>query len=538
MTSSSPNSGPVLTVNQVGVKLPPGADREWAVRRINFEISKGKTLCLVGESGSGKSVIAQAVMGMLPTALPLDEGEIELLGTPIPPQRSPLFNALRGPKMAMVFQDAAASLNPIQRVGKQLEEILMVHDVPSSKRRQRVMEMLKSVRLPDPEHTYRAYPHQISGGQAQRVIIAGALLLNPSVLIADEPTTALDVTTQAEILSLIKTLQSEFGAAVLFITHDFGVVADIADLIIVMKDGEIVEEGIAEQVLEAPQHAYTKKLLIAARHGAGKPAKDASNTVLEARDISFTYRNRAFFSRREVTAVRNVSMTLGAGQTIAVVGESGSGKSSLARCLLRLEDVDSGTIHFCGQDITDLTGKPLRDLRAKVQVVLQDPFSALDPRFKIKATIAEGPIIHGMPRVKAYDLATELLELVGLTPQAADRYPQEFSGGQRQRICIARALALKPEILVADEAVSALDVSIQAQILALFMDLQKRLGFSMVFITHDLRIAASISESVIVMKDGEVVEKGLSADVFAAPQHPYTQLLLASAPGHKSGLAA
>ncbi len=536
MTDRSQN--PVLAVRNLTIALPPGADRKEAVTGIDLTIEAGQTLCLVGESGSGKSVVAQAIMGMLPPVLPVTSGTIAIQGSPNPPQRAAAFNALRGPLVSMVFQDAISSLNPIQRVGKQLEEILLVHGVPRSERRKRVMDMLQAVLLPDPERAFRSYPHEMSGGQAQRIVIAAALLLNPALLIADEPTTALDVTTQAEILELIEKLKADFNTSVLFITHDFGVVADIADYIVVMKDGEAVEAGSADAVLQTPQHDYTKRLLAAAILEAGKPPAPDSDIIFKVRDVSLTYRKGMFFNQSTVDAVRNVSLDLRKGQTLAVVGESGSGKSSLAKCLLRLEEVDSGKIVFKGQDITRLGGSKLRQFRSKVQVVLQDPFGALDPRFKTIDAVAEGLIIHGMPKQEAHAEALKMLELVGLTPQAADRYPQEFSGGQRQRICIARALVLAPEVLIADEAVSALDVSIQVQVLDLFADLQKRLGFSMVFITHDLHVAAAISDEVLVMQNGRVVEQGPTAQVFANPSEPYTRTLLQSAPGQKRGLVA
>lgn len=535
---SDTSTFPVLAVRDLTIALPPGSDRDTAVSGINLTIARGQTLCLVGESGSGKSVIAQAIIGMLAPALQITSGVITLQGVENPPQRSAAYNALRGPQVAMVFQDAISSLNPLQRVGNQLSEILQVHGVPRNARRKRVMDMLHAVLLPDPERAYRSYPHEMSGGQAQRIVIAGALMLNPALLIADEPTTALDVTTQAEILELIDKLKVDFDTSVLFITHDFGVVADIADHVVVMKDGVIVEDGPADTVLQNPQHDYTKRLLAAAALDTSKPPVPKSDLIFEVRDLSLTYTSGMFFNRTDVAAVRDVSFDLHKGQTLAVVGESGSGKSSLAKCLLRLQDVDGGKIVFKGEDITQLSGAGLRGFRSKVQVVLQDPFGALDPRFKTIDTVAEGLIIHGMPKPEAHAKALAMLDLVGLTPQAAERYPQEFSGGQRQRICIARALVLEPEVLIADEAVSALDVSIQVQVLDLFSDLQKRLGFSMVFITHDLHVAAAISDEVLVMQNGRVVEQGPTADVFSNPQQPYTRALLQSAPGRKRGLVA
>jgi len=524
-------SEPVVRIDDLTVALPLGGDRAFAVQNVTFSVAAGQTLCLVGESGSGKSIVAQAIMGMLPRGLPVVSGLVTFQNAALPGQRDPAFQRLRSAQMAMVFQDAGASLDPLQRVGHQLEEIALVHGVPRTERKARVMDMLRAVKLPDPDRIARSYPHQLSGGQAQRIVIAGALLLNPALLIADEPTTALDVTTQAEILSLIAELQRERGTAVLFITHDFGVVSDIADDIVVMKEGQVVEAGEAATLLSAPAHPYTQNLLAAATQAGVARDTAASDAILTAENLHLTYRTGGFFNRRDILAVQDVSLTLGRGRTIAVVGESGSGKSSLARCLLRLEDLQSGTIRFDGQDITDLKGPALQALRKRIQVVLQDPFSALDPRQTIRSAIAEGPIIHGMPRDEARHRAEELLSLVGLSPQSADRHPHEFSGGQRQRICIARALALEPDVLIADEAVSALDVSIQAQVLDLFRDLQRRLGFAMVFITHDLRVAAAIADDVIVMKDGQIVETGPAATLFADPQQPYTRALINAAPG-------
>ena len=521
----------VLSIQNLSIALPIGGDRALAVENVSFSVAKGETVCLVGESGSGKSVIAQAVMGMLPPQLPIQNGVIEFDNAVLPPQRDPAFLKMRSVRMAMIFQDASASLDPLRRVGDQLEEVALVHGIGRSERKKMVADILVAVRLPDPKKLARAYPHQLSGGQAQRVVIAAALLLDPELLIADEPTTALDVTTQAEILALIDELRRERGTAVLFITHDFGVVSDIADRVVVLRHGSVVETGDARVMLRDPQHPYTRTLLAAATAKAEARDTAMSDVIMTAKDVCLTYKSGGFFNRREVEAVKNVSLELRRGRTTAVVGESGSGKSSLARCLLRLEDVSSGTITFEGRDITHLTGRDMQALRKRIQVVLQDPFGALNPRRTIGSAIAEGPIIHGMPAKHARRRAEELLELVGLTPQAYDRHPHEFSGGQRQRICIARALALEPDVLIADESVSALDVSIQAQILALFRDLQERLGFTMLFITHDLRVAAAIADDLLVMQNGRTVEYGDAAQIFANPQQPYTQALLAAAPG-------
>ncbi len=520
----------ILTFRNLSVALPEWGDRKFAVQRVNLDIRAGETLCLIGESGSGKTVMAQAAIGMLPKALPVREGSVSFEGVPLPEQRSRSYDGLRGRKIAMIFQDAAASLDPVQKIGRQLEEILAVHGVARSERRDWVIHKLMATQLDDPNRIYRSYPHQLSGGQAQRVVIAGALLFDPKLLIADEPTTALDVTTQAEILDLIMRLQEESGASVLFITHDFGVVTRIADRIAVLKDGAIVEIGSAETVLNAPAHRYTRRLLHAARIAAPERTANSAEPVLEVERLHLTYRVGPMFSRRSVQALRGVSLGLDAAQTLAIVGESGSGKSSLARCILRLEEANAGSIKYRGEEISTKTSAEMRPLRRRIQFVQQDPYSALNPRHTVRSAIAEGPIIHGTSKSEAEARADELMEITGLSAASGSRFPHEFSGGQLQRICIARALALEPELLVADEAVSALDVSIQSQILDLFRSLQSKFGFAMIFITHDLRVARSISDRILVMQHGAVVESGRSVDVFDAPSHPYTKSLLAAAP--------
>lgn len=530
-TSEAVLNAPLLTVDGLTVALPQDGDRPEAVSRIRFTIEPGETLCLVGESGSGKSVIGQAILGMLPHALPVSAGTISFAGRKMPPQRDSAFSAIRSAEIAMIFQDAAASLNPVRTIGSQLAEVLEVHGVPKAERRARVLDVLRDVALPDPERIAKSYPHQLSGGQAQRAVIAAALLLEPKLLIADEPTTALDVTTQADILALIARLKNEHDLSVLFVTHDFGVVAEIADRVAVMQDGHLVEAGQAQTVLRQPKHPYTQKLVAAVQPAVRRHGGPTDTTILEASGLNLIYRSGFLGNRKSLHAVKDVSLRIAEGRTTAVVGESGSGKSSLARCLLRLEELDSGSIQFKGEEISDLKGAALRQLRQSIQVVLQDPFSALNPRQTILSAIAEGPIIHGMAPKAAQERAAELIELVGLSAQSGGRYPQEFSGGQRQRICIARALALEPDLLIADEAVSALDVSIQAQILDLFSDMQKRFGFAILFITHDLAVARAIADSILVMKSGEIVERGPADRVLEAPDHPYTQSLLAAAPG-------
>ena len=535
-------NSPILSISDLAVRLPTWADRPLAITGINLSVSAGQTLCVVGESGSGKSVMALSVMGMLPGSMGIVAGSIEFAGRPLPLALSREMRAIRGARIAMIPQEPSAALNPIQRMGHQVEEVFAVHGVLSPKeRRIRVLELFESVRLPDPERIFSVYPHQVSGGQAQRVMIAMALALDPELLIADEPTTALDVTTQAEILKLINDLKVNRDAAIVFITHDFGVVAEVADQIAVMRSGEIVEQGTREEIFTNPGHPYTRTLLAAVpdicpQHQIPEPA---TVPVVEMRDVARVFQVRAgLFKKRKIPAVKGVSFTLERGKTIGIVGESGSGKSTLARCLLRLEPIDGGEVIVAGNDITTAPEKALRQLRGKMQVIMQDPYGSLNPRQKVGNCIAEGPVIHGTPRHQSLESAFELLEAVGLSRDAAQRYPHEFSGGQRQRICIARALALNPDILVADEAVSALDVSIQTQILELLKDLQKQFGFAMVFITHDLRIASSICDQILVMQHGRTVEYGVSADIFENPTAAYTRKLLDSLPGRDVNFAA
>ncbi len=520
---------PILALSDVTIALPQGSDRAHAVRNLSLRVAAGECVCLVGESGSGKSVTGMAALGLLPAALRQVAGSISFNGAPLDP-------TLRGREIGMIFQEPTASLDPIMRVGDQIEEVLLVHGLRGrAARRARALELLRAVQLPEPERIHRAYPHQVSGGQAQRIVIAMALAFDPKLLIADEPTTALDVTTQAEILRLVRGLQRERGAGLLFITHDLGVVADIADHVIVMQHGVAVEEGPAARVLSNPSHPYTRKLLAALpRRRAPRPiARPLPEPVLEACGVTVTYRTpKGLFGHTELAAVRDVSLTLRRGQTHGIVGESGSGKSTLVRALLHLEPRDAGTVRIQGTDTAQWGTRLPRDIRQRLQIVLQDPYTALNPRQRIGDTVAEAARIHGASAKAAQDRAKALLENVGLSEQAYRRYPHEFSGGQRQRICIARALATQPDILIADEAVSALDVSIQAQILALFRDLQERLGFAMLFVTHDLRVASAICDEITVMRSGSVVEQGPMEQIFDTPTAPYTRSLLAAIPGN------
>ncbi|WP_445487035.1 ABC transporter ATP-binding protein [Rhodopseudomonas sp. RCAM05734] len=525
----------VLRLDNLSVRLPDGADRTHALAGVSLAIAADEILCVVGESGSGKSMMANAIMRLLPGGVSIDGGRALFEGIDLASASINDLRKVRGAGIAMVFQEPMTALNPLRTIGDQIGEMFSIHtDLSKADIRARVQALLEDVRIPDPKAAARAYPHELSGGQRQRAMIAMALALDPKLLIADEPTTALDVTTQAQILKLIRELQQRRRTAVLFITHDFGVVAEIADRVAVMQHGSIVEQGSVRDVLLKPQHAYTKQLLAAVPPLTAPPPRTLSeDMVLTIDNVSKTYRTGGFLGRgaRVTHAVKNVSLQLPRGATLGIVGESGSGKSTLARCLVRLIDPDAGSIMADGKDWATMTKENVRRETRHIQMVFQDPFASLNPRRKAGELVAQGPIIHGTPRAKALADARELFALVGLDPAASDRFPHEFSGGQRQRIGLARALALQPAILVADEAVSALDVSVQAQVLKLLAELRQRLGLSIVFITHDLRVAAQICDLVAVMKDGEVVEHGLAGDVLGRPQHPYTKALIASIPG-------
>ncbi len=525
----------ILTLDALSVKLPPGADRPHALEDVSFSVAANEIVCVVGESGSGKSMAANAVMRLLPTGVVLDSGRVLFEGRDLAQLDEAAMRAVRGAGIAMIFQEPMTALNPLRTIGDQIGEMFSVHtDMDRAAIRARVLDLLDEVRIPDPVEAAKAYPHELSGGQRQRAMIAMALALDPKVLIADEPTTALDVTTQAQILALIRDLQKRKGTAVMFITHDFGVVAEIADRVVVMQHGRAVEQGPAEAILNRPQHPYTRELIAAVpRLTAPPPRKLADATILTTDNVSKTYRNGGFLGRgaRVTHAVKNVSLALPKGATLGIVGESGSGKSTLARCILRLIDPDSGAIVLDGKDLAKLSGSEMRAETKNIQMVFQDPFASLNPRRKAGDLVAQGLMVHGTPRAAALARARELFSLVGLDPASAERYPHEFSGGQRQRIGLARALALEPKVLIADEPVSALDVSVQAQVLTLLASLRAQLDLSIVFITHDLRVAAQICDLVAVMKDGEVVETGPVARVFGHPQHAYTRALLASIPG-------
>ena len=529
----------LLSIRDLAIALPVGADRLYAAKNINFDLAAGEILCIVGESGSGKSMSANAVMGLLPQGVEPVEGTITFDGREILGLSEKEMLKLRGSRISMIFQEPLSALNPLMRVGAQIAEVFEAHGALSRpERRARALELLGEVGIPDPQSAIRAYPFQLSGGQRQRVMIAMALALEPEILIADEPTTALDVTTQAQILDLIENLRKSRGMGVIFITHDFGVVADIADRVIVMQTGEIVEAGTADEVLLNPQHPYTRALIdaiprLTQRAEAAEQTREPIMSI-EGLNKTFSTGSGTFFGKRRVVkAVQDVSFQLYAGETIGIVGESGSGKSTVGRCLVRLLDPDSGRVMVDGADIAHMSGAELRDQRRKLQMIFQDPFSSLNPRARVSRILTEGLIAYGTPKAQALERARELLDLVGLDASALNRFPHEFSGGQRQRIGIARALALEPKIIIADEAVSALDVSIQAQVLDLLADLKTRLDLSMLFITHDLRVAARICDRIIVMQKGRIVEAGPAGKVLHNPDTEYTQSLLDAIPGQE-----
>ena len=527
----------LLQLDDLAVSLPPGADRAFAAECVSLNVKPGEVVCVVGESGSGKSMTASAVMRLLPPSTSIARGRILFEGQDLASLPESAMRRIRGARIGMIFQDPMTTLNPIKRIGRQIAEVFELHtDLGREQIGARVLALLESVHIRDPERVKRSYPHQISGGQRQRAMIAMALALKPRLLIADEPTTALDVTTQAQILALIRELQARTGTGVLFITHDFGVVADIADRVAVMQSGRIVEQGTAQQVLGAPKHPYTRRLIAAVpKLIAPPPRPQAQDKVLVLDKVSKVYASPGLFGfgKRQTLAVNEVSLELPRGATIGVVGESGSGKSTLARCIVRLLEPDAGKIWLDGIDYGALKPRELRKRSQAMQMVFQDPFASLNPRRRARDLVAQGLLELGVPRSTAYARAAELFTMVGLDPAALERYPHEFSGGQRQRIGLARALALEPKVLVADEPVSALDVIVQAQVLDLLAELRQRLGISLVFITHDLRVTAQICDFVAVMQNGRIVEQGPTASVFARPEHSYTQLLLGSIPGQR-----
>jgi microcin C transport system ATP-binding protein len=528
-------NGPLLQVKDLSVAFGRGESRVDAVKHISFAIDKGRTMALVGESGSGKSVSALSVLQLLPYAVASHpSGSIVFDGQELLGAGEDTLRKVRGDRISMVFQEPMTSLNPLHTVEKQINEVLLVHrGMRPQQARARTLELLHLVGIREPEKRLGAYPHQLSGGQRQRVIIAMALANEPDLLIADEPTTALDVTIQAQILKLLKDLQNRLGMAMLLITHDLGIVRKMADEVSVMTDGEIVEQAPTERIFSAPQHEYTRHLLAAEPKGKPLRAPADAPTVMATEHLKVWFPIKAGLLRRTVDHVRavdDVTLEVREGHTVGVVGESGSGKTTLGLALLRLLSSE-GPIRFNGEDIRGRSASDLRPLRQEMQVVFQDPFSSLSPRLSIAQIVEEGLLVHGMGG--GYEerraLIAEALQEVGLDPEAMDRYPHEFSGGQRQRVAIARAMVLKPRFVVLDEPTSALDVSVQAQIVDLLRDLQSRHKLAYLFISHDLRVVRALADEVVVLKDGKVVEQGRADDIFDRPATDYTRALMAAA---------
>ncbi len=521
----------LITVTDLGVRF---GDND-AVKGISFHINHGEIVAIVGESGSGKSASALSVLQLLPyPQASHPNGSIKLEDQELVGASPAAMRAVRGGQISMIFQEPMTSLNPLHRVGKQIGETMRVHgNLSRAEAEAKSLELLRRVRLPDPEAKLNAYPHELSGGQRQRVMIAMALANEPDLLIADEPTTALDVTIQAQILKLLKDLQARFGMALLLITHDLGIVRRMADRICVMTDGGIVEAGATETIFAQPRHPYTRRLLAA--EPKGRPPKPSSGApeVIAADDLRVWFPIRRGILRRtvgHVKAVDGISLSVREGETVGVVGESGSGKTTLGLGLLRLERSD-GDIRFTGRQIRGLQAKALRPLRREMQIVFQDPFGSLSPRMSVGDIVGEGLLVHGLGRSRAQreDMISAALSEVGLDPEARHRYPHEFSGGQRQRIAIARATVLKPRLVVLDEPTSALDMSVQAQIVDLLRELQARHRLAYLFISHDLKVVRALSHEVIVMRAGRVVEQGQAERIFEAPHHAYTRALMAAA---------
>ena len=508
-----------------------------AVRDISFHIDRGEMLALVGESGSGKSVTARAIMKLLPrTATVSPESRVLLTGTRIDKFSDRQMLDVRGNRISMIFQEPMSSLNPVYRVGNQIAEGIMLHQRLSKKQAlARALDLLKEVRIPEPQARIEQYPHQLSGGQRQRVMIAMAIANNPDFLIADEPTTALDVTVQAEILKLIRQLQAQYHMGVLLITHDLTIVEKVSDRVAVMRLGKIVETNETKNLFAQPTHAYTRKLFAAAPSGRPNPVPAASKVVLETNDLRVEYHLRwgRMFSRQSqlLVAVDNVTLALKSGETLGIVGESGSGKTTLGKAILRLLHSDGGTIDWKGNRLDTKSKAEMRPLRPQMQVVFQDPFSSLNPRLSVKQIIEEGLIVNGIGGNGAArdKRVRDTLGDVGLDPNTLNRFPHEFSGGQRQRIAIARALVLDPEFILLDEPTSALDLSVQGQVIDLLRDLQKRRGLAYLFISHDLKVVRALCHRVIVMCAGKVVEAGDTAQIMDAPREDYTKRLVRAA---------
>ena len=556
--SGAAGDGKVLQVEHLRVEFVHDGEVNVAVKDVSFEVCRGRTLGIVGESGSGKSVSSLAVMGLLPKPPACRvTGSIRLFADG---QQEAVEHIELGRHVSMIFQEPMTSLNPVHKCGEQVMEMLLAHEkVDKAEARRRVIELFEEVMLPRPEKIFDSYPHEISGGQKQRVMIAMALICHPDLLIADEPTTALDVTVQKTILELLRTLQNKYQIGIIFITHDLGVIAQIADDVAVMYKGEIVEQGTAEQVLFHPQHPYTRGLLACRPPLDSRPHRlptvqdfldgnvpqevqtpaakreITATPLLRVRDLEVTYAlKKNLFGKvmQELKAVDGLSFDVFRGETVGLVGESGCGKSTLGRAILQLIERSAGTVEYDGVSLDKLSFSERKALRRKMQIVFQDPYSSLNPRITVGEAILEPLRSHHLldNDSQRRERVRELMHQVGLSEEWFNRYPHEFSGGQRQRVCIARALVLQPELVICDESVSALDVSVQAQVLNLLNDLKEHYGYTYIFITHDLSVVKFFSDRIMVMEKGRIVEEGPSDQLFANPQHPYTQRLLAAIP--------
>ena len=538
---------PILRVEDLNVGFSMRQGRVDVLHGVSFDLHRGKTTCIVGESGSGKSVTARTILNMVPRPGVINGGRILFNPDGTGPvdltaldPRGREIRAIRGGRVGMIFQEPMSSLSPVHTIGNQIVEAIRLHrDVGRKEARRLAADMLAQVEIPNPEKALDRYAFEYSGGMRQRAMIAMALSCQPDVLIADEPTTALDVTTQAEILDLMKSLQREFGMAIMFITHDMGVVAEIADEVVVMEKGHVVEKGDIHQIFGAPQHSYTQKLLDAVRTldqpamAKVRPPADAAD-ILNVDDLHLHFEKREGFFQRvtDVTkAVDGVSFSLRQGEALGIVGESGSGKTTVGRCIARVHDPRAGRIDYRGADLARATAGEMRDTRKQIRMIFQDPFAALNPRMTVKQIIAEPLVVNRLASGSALeDRVAELLRQVGLDPGMMERYPHAFSGGQRQRIVVARAIALNPDLIIADEPTSALDVSIRTQVLDLLLQLQAEMGLSFIFISHDMAVIRYFCDRVAVMYRGRIVEIGETEDIITDPQHPYTKALLSSVP--------
>jgi len=541
--SQGKTEGPALHVAGLTVSVRGEEGERDVVRDLSFSLSRGETLCIAGESGSGKSMTSLAIMGLLPQPQArISGGSIRLGSTELVGMSEQLMRAIRGNRIAMIFQEPMTSLNPVLTIGRQLTEAIETHaSLSRGEARKRAIEALRAVRIPHPEGRLRQYPHELSGGMRQRVMIAMALALKPDVLICDEPTTALDVTVQGEVLELLRDLQREQDTSVILITHDMGVVAEMADRVIVMRHGQMVEEGSVADIFARPQADYTRELLAAVpRMGKGEVgARDAQAQqeppapIVDVRDLTVGFNlTGGFFGRvtHRVHAVEGVNFSIQPGETLSLVGESGCGKSTTAKAIAGLVPY-AGKIVVSGRDLASLSKAERMNVRRDVQMIFQDPYASLDPRMSVGELVAEPLLIHGIgSRANRREQVASLFQHVGLSADQIDRYPHEFSGGQRQRICIARALALKPKLIVADESVSALDVSVQQRVLKLLKQLQSEFGVAYLFISHDMAVVENISDRVAVMYLGQIVEMGTRAQLFGNPQHPYTKRLIEAVP--------